>query len=120
MDALERALAAHRSEIHHPDQGIHYAARGYAERPKGLGVRISMAGRGQAVENPYAERVTRLSKRRRWSGQRLWRLSDRSFLEDVYWTKRIHSAWGYRTPAEFEAAYWAEQNVASAGVGCLG
>jgi transposase InsO family protein len=31
------------------------------------------------------------------------------FLEEVYTRKRIHSAWGYLTPTEFEEHWLAQQ-----------
>jgi len=62
LGALERALATHRPEIHHSDQGIQYAAHGYVERLQALDTRISMATKGQPTENPYAERAIRTIK----------------------------------------------------------
>lgn len=114
LTALERAMTDRKPEIHHSDQGVQYAARGYVERLQAVGVQISMAAAGQATENTYAERVIRTIKE-----EEVY-LSDYTdywdayhqighFVEDVYQTKRIHSALDYLTPLEFETAYWASQ-----------
>ena len=57
LRALEQALAHHRPEIHHSDQGVQYAATAYTARLQGAGVDISMAEVGAAWQNGYAERL---------------------------------------------------------------
>ena len=110
LTALDRALTQHKPEIHHSDQGVQYAAQGYVERLQAIGTQISMAAAGQPSENPYAERVIRTIKEEEVYLNEYESYADAyqrigHFIEDVYQTKRIHSALGYLTPAEFEALY---------------
>jgi putative transposase len=111
LTALDRALTQHQPEIHHSDQGVQYAAHGYVERLQTIGTQISMAAAGQPSENPYAERVIRTIKEEEVYLNEYENYADAyqrigHFIEDVYQTKRIHSALDYLTPAEFEALYW--------------
>jgi len=57
LQALYRALAQGRPEIHHSDQGLQYAATDYVAALGRRKVQISMAAVGHAEENPYVERL---------------------------------------------------------------
>jgi len=69
-----------------------------------------MAAVGEPRQNGYAERVIRTIKEEEIDLADYRDFDDAlaqigHFIDDVYRTKRIHSALGYLTPAEFEAAW---------------
>lgn len=112
LTALRRALTDHVPDIHHSDQGWQYACAVYTDLLNEHEVHISMAAVGKPEENGYAERLMRTIKEEEVDLSEYEAFHDayRSigrFLEDVYTRKRIHSALGYLTPAEFERQWWA-------------
>jgi len=117
LEALAMAIKARKSPegvIHHSDRGVQYASHGYVKALLDHGFRISMARKGNPYDNAAAESFMKTLKTEEvylWEYRSLADVKNRLpyFIEDVYNHHRLHSALGYRPPAEFEK--WAARNT---------
>jgi putative transposase len=110
LSALDWALQVkRRPEIFNTDQGAQFTSMEFTGRLEELEIRISMDGRGRALDNVFIERLWRSVKY-----EEVY-LKDYESVPaaaaglgayfDFYNRERLHQALGYRTP---QSAYWAK------------
>jgi putative transposase len=103
LAALEQALEVATPEIFNSDQGPQFTSLDFTRRLEAAGIRISMDGRGRALDNIFVERLWRTVK------------YEEVYLKDyrtpheaihglaqfftLYNEQRPHQALGYHTPA---------------------
>ena len=57
MKALERAFLVAKPEIFNSDQGVQFTSQEFTGCLESLGIKISMDGRGRALDNIFVERL---------------------------------------------------------------
>lgn len=103
QDALEEALQWGRPEIFNTDQGVQFTAQAFTARVEAAGVRMSMDGRGRALDNVFVERLWRTVK---YEDIYLQHYEDGGHLQEglqryfsFYNHERPHQSLNYRVPA---------------------
>jgi putative transposase len=109
VEALEEAMERHGPpEIFNTDQGVQFTSAAFIATLEGLGVRVSMDGKGRYLDNIFIERLWRSLKYEEVFIKSYSTVSEARKGIDAwmlfYNDERPHQALGYRTPrAVFEA-----------------
>jgi putative transposase len=111
VDALVMALQRRRLEpglVHHSDRGVQYAAEPYRQVLGRHGMKQSMSRRGNCLDNAPMESFFASLKKEHVHHVRFRTRAEAKaavfeYVEIFYNRQRLHSALGYRTPAEARA-----------------
>jgi transposase InsO family protein len=111
MAALRMALTDRQPApglVHHSDRGIQYASHNYTDMLKQHYAKISMSRKGNPYDNAACESFMKTLKYEEVYRMEYRDFSDArscigEFLERIYNQRRLHSALGYTSPAEFES-----------------
>jgi len=104
LKAIECALAQAAPAIWNSDQGSHFTSPQYIERLLAADVRISMDGKGRALDNIFTERLWRTVKYEEvylhdYASPKEARQGLTRYL-DFYNFERPHQSLDYHTPAD--------------------
>jgi transposase InsO family protein len=117
LQALEMAISARDERldglVHHSDAGSQYTAIRYTDALTGAGALPSIGSVGDSYDNALAESTIGQIKaeliHRRGPWRTIGQLEYALFEYIDWWNhRRLHTAIGMRTPAESEAAYYAQ------------
>jgi putative transposase len=104
LDTLNQALDHARPEIFNTDQGSQFTAQAFTGRLAEAGIRISMDGRGRALDNIFVERLWRSLKYEDiYLKDYATVLALERGLQDYFYFynhERPHQSLGYRMPSE--------------------
>jgi putative transposase len=103
VSALDRALRIGRPEIFNSDQGSQFTSIDFIRPLQALGIRISMDGKGRALDNVFVERLWRTVKYEEVYLKDYVNVSvaidSLALYFQFYNGQRLHQSLGYRTPA---------------------
>lgn len=103
--------------LHHSDQGRQYGSAAYRAALVAAGLTASMSRRGDCwdnavVETFFATLKTELIHRQPWATRADVQRAVFRYIEGWYNPHRLHSALGYKSPAQYEAALLMRSRVA--------
>lgn len=104
LEALEHALSQATPEIFNSDQGVQFTSQAFTGRLRAQNIRVSMDGRGRALDNVFIERLWRSLKQEevyvheyesvKTATRRIGDYFER------YNFRRLHQSLAYATPGE--------------------